>query len=230
MRVQKVLQSFLVVSLLLSGIAQAQENRPPRYPGPSHGDNRPPGPVRPNPGDECRYDRRNPRCNDGRDDGRWDDHRGGGYYPPPRPRPQPRPPYNPPYQPPYNPPPVYNPPPSTHNESSIVLPAVTRRGGGEWLRVSVNYPIRIDYISVRVYSAAVQLHEAYVTTRSGARYQLRELSYTGTFSSQRVSEILNIYEDIVAIDIRAESMGGYADLGLTVVSSDGSTSLSLSRF
>lgn len=228
MKVQNVLQSFLVASLLLSSVAQAQENRPPRYPGPSQGGghpgggrpggNRPPGPVRPDPSDDCRYDRRNPRC---------DDHR---HYPQPRPRPQPRPPYHPPYQPPYNPPPVYNPPPSSHNESSIVLPAVTRRGGGEWLRINVNYPIRIDYVTVRVYSAAVQLHEAFVTTRSGARYQLRELSRTGTFSSQRVSEIFNIYEDIVAIDLRAESMGGYADLGVTVVSSDGSTTLSLSRF
>jgi hypothetical protein len=64
-------------------------------------------------------------------------------------------------------------------------------------------------------------HDAYVTTRSGG---------TGVFSSRRVSEILNIYEDIVAIDLRAESMGGYANLYVTVVSSDGSTSLSSTRY
>lgn len=250
---QRLLQSFVVLSLLVSGIAQAQMGgRPAPYPGPSNGGggrggggpghggpggDRGPGPVRPGPGnggDDCRRDPRNPRC--GRDDDRRDDHRhGGGYRPRPQPRPpyQPphhNPPYNPPYQPPYNPPPVYNPPPSTHNESSIVLNSITRRGGGEWHRITLNYPIRVDYIQTQLLSYSAQIHEAYVTTRSGARYQVRELSGTGTFSSRRTSEILNIYEDIIAIDLRIESMGGYADMMVTVVSSDGSTSLSSTRY
>lgn len=259
---QKLLQSFVVLSLMVSGIAQAQMGgRPAPYPGPSNGGggrggggperggDRGPGPVRPGGDDDCRRDPRSPRCNNG--DGRRDDNRGpgrgpgwdgrggdgrhdGGYRPGrpynPQPRPPYQPPYNPPYQPPYNPPPVYNPPPSTHNESSIVLNSITRRGGGEWHRITLNYPIRIDYIQTQMLSYSAQIHEAYVTTRSGARYQVRELSGTGTFSSRRASEILNIYEDIIAIDLRIESMGGYADMMVTVVSSDGSTSLSSTRY
>lgn len=96
--------------------------------------------------------------------------------------------------------------------------------------MNVNYPVRINYIQVATYVAAVQIHEAYVTTTSGARYQVRELTETGSFSSQRVSEILNIYEPIVAIDLRAESMGGYATLNVTVDSTDGSTALSVTRY
>jgi hypothetical protein len=111
-----------------------------------------------------------------------------------------------------------------------VLNSITRRGGGEWHRITLNYPIRIDYIQTQLLSYSAQIHEAYVTTRSGARYQVRELSGTGTFSSRRASEILNIYEDIIAIDLRIESMGGYADMMVTVVSSDGSTSLSSTRY
>jgi hypothetical protein len=218
--------------------------------GPGGGDNRGPGPVRPDRPDDRRGDNRGPG-NDrgpgpgpGRGDdrghgggggwnngpGRGDDrgHGGGGWG---RPNPPPyRPPYNPPprYNPPYNPPPVYNPPVSNY-QSSLILNSITRQGGGEWRRINLNYPVRLQYFEVRVLSYGVQVHEAAVVTTSGNRYNIRAFSETGSFSSGRASEVLNMYEPVVAIDIRAESMGGYADLQVNVVS-DGQTSLSETRY
>ena len=123
---------------------------------------------------------------------------------------------------------MYNPPPS-YGESSLIFNAVSRRGGGEWLRVNVLYPIRIERIQVQVLHAAVQIHDAAVVTRSGARYSVRELTRTGVFYSQKSSEYLSIYEDIVAIDLRAESMGDYADIRVSIIG-DESSPLTGSRF
>jgi hypothetical protein len=108
--------------------------------------------------------------------------------------------------------------------------SVTRSAGGEWLRVNFNYPAYIRYFEVQVQCAAAQVHEAYVTTESGARYSVRSLFETGTFTSSRASEILNINERIVAIDVRAESMGGNADILVSVTSAQGDLSLSGNRY
>ncbi|UXR66170.1 beta-sandwich domain-containing protein [Bdellovibrio bacteriovorus] len=142
--------------------------------------------------------------------------------PDPYPRPNPRPdPYPNPY-PPHNP----NPPPSNHyGESSVQFYGVSRRSGGEWLRVQFNYAAYVDYVRVSVYRAGVQLHETYAITQSGRRVQLNRLSYTGTFYSGLTSEYLMAGERIVAIDIRAESMGGNADLDVRVSSSYGAPSI-----
>lgn len=102
---------------------------------------------------------------------------------------------------------------------------VSRRSGGEWLRVQFNYASYVDYVRVGVYRAGVQLHETYAITQSGRRIQLRRLSYTGTFYSSLTSEYLTAGERIVAIDIRAEGMGGNADLDVRVSSSYGAPSI-----
>jgi hypothetical protein len=112
---------------------------------------------------------------------------------------------------------VYNPPPPRQAESSIIFGAVSRRAGGEWLRVSLLNPIRIDYVQVQVLNAAVQIHDAAVVTRSGARYNLRELTRTGIIYSVKSSEFFGLNEPIVAVDIRAESMGGFADLRVNIL-------------
>lgn len=228
MILQKLIKTVMTLSLLAGATAQANHGQPERFPGPGRGgDHRPPGPVRPDPdGNECRERTRggryyDPRCDDSRNDQ-------GRHRPPRRQPPRDYPPYNPPYTPPYNPPPVYNPPPS-RGTSSIDFHAVTRRSGGEWLRVNIHRPIRVDYIQVQVLYAALQIHEAAVITRSGARYNVRELSRTGVFYSSQISEYLSIYEDIIAIDLRAESMGGHANVRVTLTG-ENSTPLSGNRF
>nr|BFD60276.1 hypothetical protein CKG001_23830 [Bdellovibrio sp. CKG001]BFD63691.1 hypothetical protein BdHM001_23720 [Bdellovibrio sp. HM001] len=199
--------------------------------------------IRPDRGnDDRREDRRDDHRGPDRyhDDDRYDhgrrDDRHGGI----RPRPEPRPPVRPnprpdpyphpnprpePYPNPYPPHNPYPPPGNHYGESSVQFYGVSRRGGGEWLRVQFNYAAYVDYVRVSVYRAGVQLHETYAITQSGRRVQLNRLSYTGTFYSGLTSEYLMAGERIVAIDIRAESMGGYADLDVRVSSSYGAPSI-----
>nr|BFD66134.1 hypothetical protein HAGR004_11560 [Bdellovibrio sp. HAGR004] len=195
--------------------------------------------IRPDRGnDDRREDHRGPdryHDDDRYDHGRRDDRHGGI-----RPRPEPRPPVRPnprpdpyphpnprpePYPNPYPPHNPYPPPGNHYGESSVQFYGVSRRGGGEWLRVQFNYAAYVDYVRVSVYRAGVQLHETYAITQSGRRVQLNRLSYTGTFYSGLTSEYLMAGERIVAIDIRAESMGGYADLDVRVSSSYGAPSI-----
>jgi hypothetical protein len=257
MKLQKSVLSLLTLSIVAGSLVFAQ-SRPDPFPDRGNGGGgrggegrRPPGPVRPDRpddrgrGDNCPGGRRSDgRCDDGRrDDGRWDSgrrddgrrddrwgrndgrrddgHRNdhGPYYPRPRP----------PYQPPYEPvPPVYNPPGGQY-ESNIILNDITRRAGGEWRRINLNYPVRVDYIKVQAFSVPAVLHETYILTRNGARYGIRSLSGVNV-NGGIASEMLNVYDDVIAIDVRAESMGGYADLSVSVVSSNGATSLSEGRY
>jgi len=232
MKLQKLLKSLMTVSLLVGSVASADWQAPPGDdgfgPGRGHGPGR--GPV-----DYCdtREGFNDPRCHRGRGPGRGDWGRGPGRGDwgrgpgrgPGHGGPGPgRPPYVPPQQPP-----IYNPPPPRQSESSIVFGAVSRRPGGEWLRVSLYNPVRIDYVQVQVLNAAVQLHDAAVVTRSGARYNLRELTRTGIIYSVKSSEYFGLNEQVVAIDIRAESMGGFADLRVNVLS-DYPSPLQGSRF
>lgn len=199
---------------------------------------------------QVRPDRGN---NDRRDDNRGGDNRGGAVRPgddrrgdrrddrggvrPGNPRNPP--PYNPPrYPPPRNPPPrnppphhppphypPHNPPGNHYGESSVQFYGVSRISGGEWLRVQFHYADYVDYVSVRTYRAGMKLHETYVITQSGRRIQLGNLSYTGTFYSGLTSEYLRAGERIMAIDIRAEAMGGNSDLEVRVSSSYGAPSI-----
>ncbi|WP_413612450.1 beta-sandwich domain-containing protein [Bdellovibrio sp. HCB-110] len=203
-----------------------------------------PGIIKPDPrpGDR-RDDRRDDRCDsyrrhDCRDDRRDDrDGRHGGYRPPVRPYdPPPRhPPYNPPRHEPAPPRPYPDYPDYPRNnygEASVQFYGVTRRSGGEWLRVSFNYAAYVDYVRVDLYRAALQIHEAYAITQSGRRILIRDLSYAGVFYAGRVvtSEYITAGERIVAIDIRAESMGDYADVNISVISNDGTPSIYPSRY
>lgn len=197
--------------------------------------------IRPDRGnDDRREDRRGDNRDDHRGPGRYDDDRRDDRHGGIRPRPEPRPPVRPnprpdpyphpnprpePYPNPYPPHNPYPPPGNHYGESSVQFYGISRRSGGEWLRVQFNYAAYVDYVRVSVYRAGVQLHETYAITQSGRRIQLHRLSYTGTFYSGLTSEYLTAGERIVAIDIRAESMGGNADLDVRVSSSYGAPSI-----
>lgn len=137
-------------------------------------------------------------------------HPGPNPYPGPQPypRPEPRPAPYPDY------------PRDNYGEASVQFFGVTRRVNGEWLRVGFYYPAFIDYVIVDVYRAALKIHEAYAVTQSGRRILLSNLSYAGIiYPGQKVwSEYFSSGERIVAIDIRAESMGDYADVSVRLIS------------
>nr|WP_295900872.1 beta-sandwich domain-containing protein [uncultured Bdellovibrio sp.] len=208
-----ILSCILVAATLFQAPAFAQVRPDPR-PGDRREDRRD------DRRDECDYRRYN--CRDERDG------RHGGY----------RPPYNPPrYDP--NPPRPYpdypnypDYPRDNYGESSVQFYGVTRRSGGEWLRVSFNYASYVDYVRVNLYRAALQIHEAYAITQSGRRIMISNLSYSGVIysGSTLTSEYITAGERIVAIDIRAESMGDYADLSISVISNDGTPSIYPSRY
>ncbi|MGZ3773153.1 MAG: beta-sandwich domain-containing protein [Pseudobdellovibrionaceae bacterium] len=184
------------------------EPRP--YPGPYRPEPRPyPGPYRPEPRP---YPHPYP----------------GPYYPEPRPYPRP---YPAPAPAPYPRPAPY-PGNGGYNQATAQFYGVTRSVGGEWLRVSFNYPAYIDYVTVYVNRAGLQVHEAYAVTESGRRILLNSLSYSAVvYAGQSLtSEYVAAGERITAVDIRAESMGDYADVSVQISSRDGNVSVYPTRY
>lgn len=145
-------------------------------------------------------------------------------YPQPYPHPEPRP-YPTPY--PREPRPYPEYPRDNYGQSSVQFYTITRRSGGEWLRVGFNYGTYVDYVIVDLHRAALQIHEAYAVTQSGRRIQLRNLSYSGVLyaGNNCSSEYIYAGEPIVAVDVRAESMGDYADASIRIVSRSGTPSI-----
>lgn len=192
--------------------------------------------IRPERGPEERRDDRRGGHRD-RDD-RWDrdDRRGGPVRPDrppvrpnprpdPYPSPNPRPPSHPPSYPPTYPDRPTYPPGHYQGEASVQFYGVTRRFGGEWLRVQFRYASYVDYVYVTPYRAGLRIHEAYAITQSGRRIHLGRLTYGGTIYSGIMSDYVMAGERIVAIDIRAESMGGNTDVDVRVISGEGVPSI-----
>jgi surface antigen len=129
----------------------------------------------------------------------------------------------------YPPPP---PPVQRYEEASVQVSSITRRTGGEWIRLTLNNPISIEQLEVRTLSAGVRIHDAMVYTASGRTFAVRQFQGTGTlYAGDRLaSENLNIRDRVVTIDLRMESMGGYADVLVRVMSMDGYPSLNVSRY
>ncbi|WP_413558144.1 beta-sandwich domain-containing protein [Bdellovibrio sp. HCB209] len=148
---------------------------------------------------------------------------GGGYNPGPRPGPGPRP------MPPRPAPPG---PGSRYDRADVQVSSITRRTGGEWVRLSLAYPQAIDQIEVRVLTAGARVHDAVVYMQSGQRLSLYSLQNRGTLyaGDRATSENFFRGDRVTAIDVRLESMGGYADVLLSVFSLDGYPNLNVSRF
>ncbi|AFY00690.1 beta-sandwich domain-containing protein [Bdellovibrio bacteriovorus] len=117
-------------------------------------------------------------------------------------------------------------------EGTAQISQITRRTGGEWFRVTLRYPIALDRIEIRGLAAGVKIHDTTVYTESNRRIQVRELTNTGTVyaGDTAISENLNLRERVQVIDIRAESMGGVADVLVKAISSEDRPSLTVSRY
>ena len=130
-------------------------------------------------------------------------------------------------------PPSYpRPPAQRYEESSIQISSITRRAGGEWVRVSLDYPVSLEQMEVRTLSAGMRIHDATVYTESGRQFSIRQYQRTGTlYAGDRLaSENLNLRDRVTTIDLRMESMGGYADVLVKVISMDCRPSLRVSRY
>lgn len=173
---------------------------------------------------------------------------GGPVRPDPRPRdprgpghpgpvtPPPRYPDNPPPRYPDNPRPRpgYPTPPPSHGqyESSTWLHNITRRIGGEWIRIELSYPVYMDSLQITTYHAGLQIHEATVYTDRGYSYNLNNLRYSGVlYNGQTVySERLSHIDAVTSIDLRLESMGGVSDVLLRAITLGGSPFLRVIRY
>ena len=176
---------------------------------------------------------------DGRQDQRWGHHPGrpggpggvpGGYpggpgypgrpgpgYPPERPRPP-------------GPPPGQYPGGQLY-QGSIQINAVTRRPGGAWYRVSLYRPLVLSNLEFRVLRANLRFHETALVTERGFRIPVYELSNTPMLGQGGMMGVyVNRNERIVAIDIRTESFGDYADLLVTVMSPEYYPQLSVIQY
>ncbi|HWU43194.1 MAG TPA: beta-sandwich domain-containing protein, partial [Bdellovibrio sp.] len=78
----------------------------------------------------------------------------------------------------------------------------------------------------------MRIHDATVYLASGSQVKVREYWETPIFYSgdRAVSERLNLPEFVVAIDIRAEAMGGFANALITVNTNYGYPVLNVSRY
>ncbi|WP_374028050.1 beta-sandwich domain-containing protein [Bdellovibrio bacteriovorus] len=120
-------------------------------------------------------------------------------------------------------PPMPPPPPGQYlQEGSLEIQGVTRRTGGEWYRISLRRAVSLERIEVAALAMRLKIHDASVITEDGRRVSIREFRNTAVFGvgSRAVSENLNLRSRIVAIDILAESYGGYADVRVTALSTD----------
>lgn len=127
-------------------------------------------------------------------------------------------PVRPPTYPPHEP----NPPHYNDRETTVSLGSVTRRSGGEWFRITFPRAVALDSIEVRATMAGLRIHEAIMYTDYNDRIAVREFYATRTiYAGERIySERLQSRDRIRSMDIRVESMGGYADALVTFSSYD----------
>lgn len=107
-------------------------------------------------------------------------------------------------------------------EGRVEIQSVTRSSGGAWYRVSLRRALRLERVEVTVLSQRLKLHESILHTADGQRISVREFQNVNVLGagSRAVSEILNTRSGIVAIDLRAESYGGFADISVSALSSE----------
>lgn len=120
-------------------------------------------------------------------------------------------------------PPMPPPPPGQYlQEGTLEIQGISRRSGGEWYRISLRRAVSLERVEVAALAMRLKIHDASLITEGGQRVSIREFRNTAVFGvgSRAVSENLNLRQRIVAIDILAESYGGFADVRVTALSTD----------
>ncbi len=161
--------------------------------------------------EDVSYDRRH---NDGRHDGRHG-YPGRPNYP------------NDPYRPIPAPPAPY----PGQNQASVQINGISRRPGGNWYRLTLQRPLALSNIEVRVLRANLKIHEGALFTANSFRIPIYELANSPILvQGQHTTANINRNDRIVAIDIRTESFGDFADIVVTVSSPEGYPYISVTQF
>lgn len=125
------------------------------------------------------------------------------------------------------PPPIPGSPGQGLYEGVAQLNQITRKGGGQWYRVSLLQPISLSRLEISVLNASVKLHEVSVVTENRARVNVLALSNTPVVTAGQAiaSEDLYLNSRVILVDIRAESFGAYSDILVHALSSEGTPQL-----
>lgn len=152
----------------------------------------------------------------------------GGHHHPSRPGHPGRPGYpNDPYRPIPAPPAPY----PGLNQASVQINGISRRPHGTWYRLSLQRPLALSNIEIRVLRANLKVHEGTLHTENGFRIPLYEFTNSPILGQgQFTGAYINRYDRIVAIDIRTESFGNFADILVTVTSPQGYPYLNVTQF
>jgi hypothetical protein len=128
---------------------------------------------------------------------------------------------------PGSPPPVPGAPGYGLYEGVAQLNQITRKGGGQWYRVSLLQPLSLSRLEISVLNASVKLHEVSVVTENRARVNIQALMNTPIVTAGQAiaSENLYLNSRVILIDIRAESFGAYSDILVRALSQEGTPQL-----
>ncbi len=116
--------------------------------------------------------------------------------------------------------------------ATAIFTDVTRKTGGEWLRVSLSTPQQLSKLNIVVLKAAAKIHQVVVHAANGQVFNLSDINPNMVFSADMnaVGDLRGISNRVVAIDIRAEAMGGLAIISVNINSLEGSPALTKVRF
>lgn len=118
--------------------------------------------------------------------------------------------------------------------ASIVFTGVTRKAGGEWLRVMLAQPMQLSSIEISVLEAKAKTHQIIVHTDNQQSFDLQTDGRIifSTSSGAQIKELANdgIANRITAIDMRVESMGAKSVINVKVNSTEGVPTLSKQKF
>lgn len=122
-------------------------------------------------------------------------------------------------------------PPARGGSDTTEVRGVTRRGGGEWIRLSLRRPEDVSSVELRVRGAELLVYRAIAYTTSGREIEVYVRDSRLSPFGPRSAGVLDVRsrEEITAIDINVESMGGYADVEFTVFSDNGRPRVDASR-
>jgi hypothetical protein len=101
---------------------------------------------------------------------------------------------------------------------AVIFRDISRKTGGEWVRVQLAEPTFLDYLEIMVFENGLDVSKVYLITESGRRVALNE--FDGRIvdgPSMITSDYIRVGEKVTAIDIRAEALGD-AYVAFTLVS------------
>lgn len=112
--------------------------------------------------------------------------------------------------------------------ASVAFSGVTRKTGGEWLRVSLARPMQLSGVEIAVLEAAAKFHQIIVHAENGQAFEIRTdaAMIVSPFMGAQLQDLRGIPNRIIAIDARIESMGAKSVISIEVNSLEGVPSLS----